>query len=93
MFSGLPGRTVDAMKIKECPFCFSKDTAVIQNRAFKNPQNWWVECRKCEATGPEYRLQKVAVEAWNAVTENRDLLIADCDRLRRELDDEMGIMR
>ena len=35
----------------------------------------------------------IAIGSLKNIITDMDRLIADCDRLRRELDDEMGIMR
>ncbi len=78
----------DDLVIGDCPFCGSGNVDVgMFHRCH------WVRCSDCGSEGPEKEFWGDAVEAWNFPWEVIDELRADCDRLRRELDDATGVIR
>jgi Lar family restriction alleviation protein len=50
------------MSIKECPFCGSTETHVIQASI---GHDWSVECMTCETIGPSQDGADVAIVSWN----------------------------
>jgi Lar family restriction alleviation protein len=50
------------MNIKECPFCGSTKTHVIQASI---GYDWSVECMTCETIGPSQDGADVAILSWN----------------------------
>lgn len=48
-----------------CPFCGSDLNLNIDN--FRQEGHWWhyVECVRCQATGPVKHLKRDAIGAWN----------------------------
>ena len=84
-----PYKFADLPPINDCPFCYGTDP--VLNEALH--VNSWVSCPACESTGPSHEDNRKAIILWNEPTEVVDHLRKDCDRLRRELDDEMGIIR
>jgi len=83
-----PYKFADLPPIKPCPFCFSYQT-VLGNAE----TNYFVECSICGAVGPEYDDSEKAIKQWNGPTNDIDHLRADCERLRRELDECNGVIR
>jgi len=90
-----PYTLMELPPINDCPFC-------RQGEAILNDGNhtFWVTCQWCNADGPDHKDRTEAIKAWNGPTNEMDvmneqfnLLRADADRLRRELDDERGIIR
>ena len=86
-----PYKFADLPPINDCPFCHGVDVQLNQD-VFETNQPW-VSCPGCQATGPDAEDAAQAIKLWNGPTDDIDNLSKDCDRLRRELDDEMGIMR
>ena len=82
-----PYKFADLPPINDCPFCFSDKAVVEEIFCF------YVICPVCEASGPTHDEKHKAIEMWNGVTNDIDHLRADCDRLRRELDDCNGVIR
>ena len=78
------------MPINDCPFCHSGNVEV----AHAGPDDWCVACRICGAIGPDRNPdRKIAIYLWNEPTETIDRLSADCDRLRKELDEANNVIR
>jgi len=74
--------------INDCPFCH-KEGCVLDNigRSFS------VSCTSCGAEGPIEEERESAINYWNGISEDIDALRADCQRLRRELDECNGVIR
>ena len=81
--------------MNDCPFCRSSELSIE-----KCIEMHWIDCHQCGAKGPDGRGSTEAIRLWNQPTEdlegleyNEKMLRKDCDRLRRELDDALGIIR
>lgn len=51
-------------ELKECPFCGGIDI-VLHPNIINLPCDSYMLCRQCEATGPSYRSEHKAKNAWN----------------------------
>lgn len=61
-------KTTTKLKVYDCLFCKSDNVAVIANLSSDKTgeiKNWYVECRKCFATGSKAKTQNDAVAYWN----------------------------
>lgn len=47
-------------ELKSCPFCKSRNVRVVRG------VNFYVWCRKCDASGPLHAVLEKAITAWNA---------------------------
>lgn len=48
----------------QCPFCGAHDAELCCSGALETPP-FWIECRKCGASGPASDYQTGALEDWN----------------------------
>ena len=48
-------------RLEICPFCKSKDVTLLD----EYPNNWYVHCCNCRASGPVKKDAREAKEAWN----------------------------
>lgn len=83
-----PYKFADLPPISDCPFCWSGNVGL--NRT---PDSVWVNCEECGADGPACGDSEDAITKWGTPTHDIDMLKADCERLRRELDDCNGVIR
>ena len=78
------------MQINDCPFCHSGNVEV----AYPGPDDWFVRCHNCGAYGPDSNPNRNrAIYRWNEPTDITNLLRADCERLRREIDELTNTIR
>ena len=50
------------MKLKSCPFCGSINSLAIETVM---RESWFINCRRCQAIGPQELRKKDAVVSWN----------------------------
>ena len=48
-------------ELKPCPFCGSKNVDVTKI----GPEDWWLQCRGCGATGPIGESEEETIKLWN----------------------------
>jgi len=61
-------KKINSREKRSCLFCKSDNVAVIANLSSDKTgeiKNWYVECRKCFATGSKAKTQNDAVAYWN----------------------------
>ena len=76
--------------IADCPFCHGEVCMINSN---SGGRLHWVSCEGCAADGPCETDEESAILIWNGVAEDIQALRNDCERLRRELDECMGVIR
>ena len=57
-------------ELKPCPFCLRADApTIVKRKPFTVCgtilTDWYIYCENCGARGPEQRLKKQAIDAWN----------------------------
>jgi len=73
--------------INDCPFCYSVNAELC------SPRKQWVHCPVCGASGPFADDPQKAIYLWNGALDHFTALRADCERLRKELDEATGVVR
>ena len=82
---------VETAEPNDCPFCLSSD--YLEMSGSVNGRHYWMRCTECGTDGPCAMTRLDAITEWNGPTDTIDELRKDCDRLRNELDESLGVIR